>query len=144
MDFEAEVIANPAKGLNVIAGFSYNDSKYAQADADVVGRRPGTAASPYTANFYASYRLPETAVKGLGFGFGGNYASDNKIINSVSQGVFIIPSHTIFNATAFYDQPKYRINFAVNNLANKEYWVGYTTLNPQMLRQMVLSLTYKF
>jgi len=83
-------------------------------------------------------------VKGLGFGFGGNYASDNKIINSVSQGVFIIPSHTIFNATAFYDQPKYRINFAVNNLANKEYWVGYTTLNPQMLRQMVLSLTYKF
>jgi len=141
---EGEVIANPAKGLNVIAGFSYNDSKYTQADADVIGRRPGTAASPYTANFYASYRLPETAVKGLGFGFGGNYASDNKIINSVSQGVFIIPSYTIFNATAFYDQPKYRINFAVNNLANKEYWVGYTTLNPQMLRQLVLSLTYKF
>jgi iron complex outermembrane receptor protein len=141
---EAEVIANPAKGLNVIAGFSYNDSKYTQADADVIGRRPGTAASPYTANFYASYRVPETAIKGLGFGFGGNYASDNKIINSVSQGVFIIPSYTVLNASAFYERSKYRINFAVNNLTNKEYWVGYTTLNPQMLRQLVLSLAYKF
>ena len=141
---EAEVIANPAKGLNIIGGFSYNDSKYTQANADVIGRRPATAASPYTANFYASYRLPETAVKGLGFGFGGNYASDNKIINSASQGVFILPAYTVFNATAFYEQPKYRINFAVNNLANKEYWIGYTTINPQMLRQLVLSLTYKF
>ncbi|HTK20221.1 MAG TPA: TonB-dependent receptor, partial [Mucilaginibacter sp.] len=141
---EAEVIANPAKGLNVIAGFSYNDSKYTQADADVIERRPGTAASPYTANFYASFRLPETTVKGLGFGFGGNYASDNKFINSVSQGIFIIPSYTVLNASAFYERSKYRINFAVNNLTNQEYWVGYTTLNPQMLRQLVLSLTYKF
>jgi len=141
---EAEVIANPAKGLNIIGGFAYNDSKYTQGDAGVLGRRPNTAASPYAANFYASYRLPKTAVNGLGLGFGGNYASDNKIINSVSQGVFIIPSYTIFNASAFYEQPKYRINFAVNNFTNKEYWVGYTTLNPQMLRQLVLSLTYKF
>lgn len=139
---EAEVIANPAKGLNIIGGFSYNDSKYTQADADVLGRRPGTAASPYTANFYASYRLP--AVKGLGFGFGGNYASDNEIVNSISQGVFTLPAYTVFNASAFYERSKYRINFAVNNLTNKEYWVGYSTLNPQMLRQLVLSLTYKF
>lgn len=141
---EAEIIANPARGLNIIGGFAYNDSKYTQGDADVLGRRPNTAASPYTANFYASYRLPKTAVNGLGFGLGGNYASDNKIINSVSQGVFIIPAYTIFNASAFYEQPKYRINFAINNFTNKEYWVGYTTLNPQMLRQLVLSLTYKF
>jgi iron complex outermembrane receptor protein len=142
--FEAEVIASPAQGLNIISGFSYNDSKYTQSDADVLDRRPPTAGSPVTANFYASYRLPKTIVDGLGFGFGCNYASNNKIINSSTEGVFYLPEYTILNASAFYDRPKYRVNFTVNNLANKEYYTGYDTINPQLLRQLILGLTYKF
>jgi iron complex outermembrane recepter protein len=141
---EAELIANPLKGLNLVAGFSYNDSKYTRSDSTVLGRRPATAAAPYTANFYASYRLPKNVVNGLGFGFGGNYASDNKIVNSTSQGVFILPAYSVLNASAFYERAVYRINLAVNNLTDKEYWVGYSSLNPQMLRQLIVSLTYKF
>lgn len=142
--FEAEIIANPFAGFNVITGFAYNDSKYIEGGADVNGLRPNTAGSPYNANFYLSYRLPSAAVKGLGFGFGGNYASNNKIINSVSEGTFILPEYTVFNAAAFYDKTKYRFGLTVNNLANKEYYTGYTTINPQRLRQFVLSASYKF
>lgn len=142
--FEAQVIANPFRGFNVLAGFSYNDSKYTKADADIEGRRPGTASSPYQANLWLSYRLPQEIVRGLGFGFGGNYASDNEVINSVSQGVFTLPSYTILNASVFLDRPKYRIGLAVNNLTNKEYWIGYTTVNPQLLRQVTGSITFKF
>jgi len=142
--FEAEVIANPLKGLNVVAGFSYNDSKYTKASTDVEGRRPGTASSPYTANLWISYRLPKETIDGLGFGFGGNYASDNKVINSVSQGVFILPAYTILNSTVFYDVPRYRFSFGVNNLTDKKYWIGYTTVNPQTTRQAIGSITYKF
>ena len=142
--FEAEIIANPIASVNIIAGFSYNDSKFTKADADVQGLRPNTAGSPYLANFYASYRLPETALKGLGIGFGGNYASANKVINSVSQGSFELPAYTILNANLFYDRAKYRVGLSVNNLANKEYYTGYTTINPQRLRQFVLSASYKF
>jgi iron complex outermembrane receptor protein len=141
---EAQVIANPFRGFNILAGFSYNDSKYTKADADVEGRRPGTASSPYQANLWLSYRLPQEIVRGLGFGFGGNYASDNEVINSASQGVFTLPAYTILNASAFLDRPKYRIGLAVNNLTNKEYWIGYTTVNPQMLRQVTGSITFKF
>jgi len=142
--FEAEVIANPFQGFNLIGGFAYNDSYYTKAAADVMGYRPATAASPYTANFYASYRLPKTAVNGLGFGFGGNYASDNKVVNDAVEGTFILPAYTVYNGSAFFERSKYRINFAVNNLTDKHYWTGYSTINPQMLRQLVLSLTYKF
>lgn len=142
--FEAEIIANPISSVNIIAGFAYNDSKFTLADADVQGLRPNTAGSPYLANFYASYRLASTVLKGLGAGFGGNYASANKIINSVSQGTFELPAYTILNANLFYEQPKYRFGFSVNNLANKEYYTGYTTINPQRLRQLVLSASYKF
>ncbi|MFA6087269.1 TonB-dependent siderophore receptor [Mucilaginibacter sp.] len=141
--FEAEIIASPISALNIIAGFSYNDSKYTKADADVQGLRPNTAGSPYLANFYVSYRLPQTAVKGLGVGFGGNYASKNKIINSVSQGTFSLPSYTLFNSSVFLDRSKYRFGLSVNNLTNKHYYTGYTTINPQRLRQFVLSATYK-
>jgi iron complex outermembrane receptor protein len=141
--FEAEIIANPISSVNIIAGFSYNDSKYTKGGSDVQGLRPNTAGSPYLANVYISYRLPQTALKGLGIGFGGNYASSNKIINSVSQGTFELPSYTILNSNLFYDTSKYRVGLSVNNLANKEYYTGYTTINPQRLRQFVLSASYK-
>jgi len=142
--FEAEIIANPISALNVIAGFSYNNSKYIRADADVEGLRPNTAGSPYLANFYVSYRLPQTLVKGLGAGFGGNYASENKVINSVAQGTFTLPSYTVLNANLFLDRVKYRLGLAANNVGNKRYYTGYTTINPQNPRQFVLSASYKF
>ena len=141
--FEAEIIASPVSALNIIAGFSYNNSKYTKANADVQGLRPNTAGSPYLGNFYVSYRLPQTAVKGLGVGFGGNYASKNKVINSVSQGTFSLPSYTLLNSSVFLDRAKYRFGLSANNLTNKHYYTGFTTINPQRLRQFVLSASYK-
>ncbi|MEO6631567.1 MAG: TonB-dependent siderophore receptor, partial [Mucilaginibacter sp.] len=94
-------------------------------------------------NFYVSYRLPQQAIKGLGFGFGGNYAGDNKIVNSVSQGTFSLPSYTLFNASVFLDKTEYRLGLSANNLTDKHYYTGYTTVNPQKLRQFILSVSYK-
>jgi iron complex outermembrane receptor protein len=141
---EAEILAKPATGLNVIVGFSYNESKYDKADPDVQGRRPATAMSPYAANLWIGYSLLYGKAKGLGFGFGGNYASDNKIVNSVYYGVFTLPERVILNATVFFDQPKYRIGLKMDNLTNKEYWIGYTTMNPQKLRSVTGSISFKF
>jgi iron complex outermembrane receptor protein len=141
---ELSLTANPLPGLNLVGGFAYNFSKFVNTNEDVNGRRPNTASSPYLANLWVSYRQPEGLLKGLGLGFGGNYASDNKILNNRSQGVFTLPSYTVLNASAFYDQPKYRLALKVDNLANEHYWIGYTTLNPQKLRSIVGSVAYKF
>lgn len=142
--FEADILTMPAAGLNLIAGFAYNDSRFEKADADVEGRRPATAMSPYTANLWAGYQMQTGAIKGLGFGFGGNYASDNKIENSVYYGVFILPSYVVLNAGIFYDQSTYRVGLKVDNLTNKEYWIGYTTMNPQKLRSVTGSISFRF
>lgn len=142
VDFE--LTANPVKGLNVVAGFAYNNSEYVEAAEDVKGRRPVYAMSPITANFWVSYRLPETFVKGLGFGFGGNYASDNKIMNSISQGQFTLPAYTVLNASAFYEVAKIRLSAKMDNLTDQKYWIGYGTANPQKLRSFAVSLAYKF
>jgi iron complex outermembrane receptor protein len=141
---ELNLTANPAPGLNVIGGFAYNSARFVDTNGDVNGLRPNTASSPYLANAWVSYRQPEGALKGLGAGVGGNYASDNKILNSVSQGAFVLPAYTIFNASVFYDQPKFRLSAKVDNLTNQKYWTGYTTMNAQKLRSIVGSVAYKF
>lgn len=142
--FEAEVIANPFRGFDIAAGYAYNDSKLAQADADVEGRRPVTAGPANLVNFWASYHFSGEKLKGLGIGFGGNYASDNRTINSKSTGVFILPSYTVLNASIFYNKPSYRISLKMDNLTNEKYWIGYTTIDPQMLRRVVASVAFKF
>jgi iron complex outermembrane recepter protein len=142
--FEAEVIANPFTGLNVVAGFAYNDSKYTDISSDLDGRRPGTASSPYSANLWVSYRLPRELVKGLGIGVGGNYESANAVLNNSVDGVFSLPSYIVLNTNAFYEISKYRFSFGVNNFTNEKYWTGYTTINPQMPRQFVGSFAFKF
>ena len=141
---EIDVIANPFTGFNVVGGFSFNDSKLTNADADVNGRRPTTASSPVLANLWVSYRFPDYVIKGLGFGFGGNYASDNRIQNSVSLGEFSLPAYTVLNASAFYEQRKFRISAKVDNLTDQHYWIGYTTMNPQKLRSFCGSVAYRF
>ncbi|WP_122876316.1 TonB-dependent receptor, partial [Pseudomonas viridiflava] len=83
-------------------------------------------------------------LNGLGFGIGGNYASDNKVINSVSMGVYTLPAYTVLNASAFYDLKKVRFSAKVDNLTDEKYWIGFTTQNPQRLRTYAASITYKF
>lgn len=143
--FDAEVIANPIAGLSLLAGVNYNDSKYEKAaDPNVEGMRPGTAGAPWVANWWISYRLQCPALKGLGAGFGGNYTSDNKIINAKDLGTFTLPEYTVLNASVFYDQPKFRVAVKMDNLTNQKYWVGYTTVNPQKLRNFAASIAFKF
>jgi iron complex outermembrane receptor protein len=142
---EAEVMANPVDGLNIVAGFSYNESKLSNAVADVNGRRPNGASSPIAANFWASYRIPQGKLSGLGLGFGGNYIGDNKIVNSVSQGIFTLPAFTILNASVFYDYKKFRIAGKIDNLTDQKSWIALgNSFGPQKLRNFGGSLTYKF
>ncbi|MGO4289757.1 TonB-dependent receptor domain-containing protein [Chitinophaga sp. RAB17] len=142
--FEAEVNANPFTGFNIVAGYAYNDSKWKNAAALYAGRRPTSTGPLNAANLWLSYTLATTAAKGLGIGFGGNYAGDNMVINNAINGVFTLPAYTVLNAAVYYNQPKYRIAINVNNLANREYWTGFTTADPQMLRQVTGTLAYKF
>jgi iron complex outermembrane recepter protein len=83
-------------------------------------------------------------LKGWGAGFGGNYASDNKIINAKDLGTFTLPEYTVLNASVFYDHTKFRVSVKMDNLTNKKYWVGYTTVNPQKLRNFAASIAFKF
>ena len=142
--FEASFVANPVDGLNIVAGYSYNDSKLTEGAADFVGLRPESAGPQNLANLWASYQLTSGKFEGLGFGFGGNYASENKIFNRNLGGAFTLPEYTVLNASVFYGTPDFRISLKLDNIANKEYFKGWSTISPQNQRSLLANFTYNF
>lgn len=147
--FEFDLNASPAKGLNIIAGYSYNDSKVTKGGTDNVwleeGKRPMWSGPENLVNLWATYKFGYGVLKDFGLGFGGNYASENAIVNSEIQGKFVLPSYTVINGSAFYGTSKFRVALNINNIANKEYFNGgWGTVNPQKPRNLVASFSYKF
>lgn len=139
--FEAEIIANPVDGLNLITGYTYNDSKLTNAAADVNGLRPAAAGPMHLANFWISYRITSGKAKGLGAGFGCNYGSKSYQTNT-HKFKFEIPSYTVFDATAFYDFVKCRVGLKLDNLTNEQYWSF--RLAPQMPRRLSANVVFRF
>ena len=138
---EAELIANPFSGFNIVAGYSYNDSKYTQSNKTVLGLRPATAGPAHLSNLWMSYKFVSGKAKGLGFGLGGNYGSASFQTNTATFA-FHIPSYTVLDATVFYDQPKYRIGVKVNNLTDEKYWSF--RLAPQDPINVMADITFRF
>ncbi|MCS3530333.1 TonB-dependent siderophore receptor [Chryseobacterium sp. JUb7] len=132
--FELEVNAYLVKGFSLVGGLAYNDTV-----DEATKTRPTTAGSFWNANFNLAYQFVDGKVKGLGFGFGGNYASDNNVT-----GDFILPKYFVLNANAFYDAKKFRIGVKVDNFTNEHYWTGYSTANPQKLANFLGTIAYKF
>lgn len=147
--FEFDLNANPFKGFNIIAGYSYNDSKVIKGDESNVwletGKRPIWSGPETLINLWATYKFDYGTLNGFGLGFGGNYASDNVTLDSKVTGKFVIPSYTVINASVFYNVSKFRVALNINNITNKEYFNGgWSTINPQKPRNVVASFTYKF
>ena len=141
---EFQVNANPLPGFNIIAGYAKNKNKLTEGPEDFLGRRSEGAGPEDQVNAWFSYKIMHGAGKGLGFGFGGNYSGKNMILNRATTGVFTLPSYTILNASVSYGMPHITFGFKVNNLTDKEYYKGWSTLEPMAPRNVVGSVGYKF
>ncbi|MGN6494142.1 MAG: TonB-dependent siderophore receptor [Agriterribacter sp.] len=146
---ELDITANPVAGLNIMVGYSYNYSNILKGELLNIwfeeGKRPIWAGPENLFNAWATYTFTNGAVKGLGIGFGGNYASDNATLNNTLTGVFILPAYTVLNGSVFYNTGKFRITCNLNNITNKDYYGGgWSTVNPQKPRNFVASVAYRF
>ena len=95
-------------------------------------------------NAWISYRIEQGKAKGLGFGFGGNYASANNILDRATTGTFTLPAYTVLNASVFYSVQSWSLNFKMDNLTNKQYYKGWSTLEAQQPRAFIASVAFKF
>ncbi len=141
--FGLDLIANPVKGLNAVIGYSHNHNEIVKA-ASNVGKRSLSAGPEDLFNAWLSYKFTnESPLNGLGLGLGANYLGKNTIINYEATGDFILPAYTIYNASLFWEQSKFRLALKLDNLANEKYFIGWSTLNPQKTRAISCNFIFK-
>ncbi|UOK42359.1 MULTISPECIES: TonB-dependent siderophore receptor [Flavobacterium] len=158
---EISIIASPIKGLNIVGGFSNNHSETKKDDFynGYLGLRPEEAGPETLVNLWTSYTVPNGKLKGLGFGFGGNYASDFKTLNRGTIlvedtttgeliptyiGSFELPEYVVLNTGVSYNNDKFIFNLKLNNLLNEKYFSGWSTVTPQKSRNLTAGLTFRF
>ena len=156
---EIDVTAKPVDGLNIIAGYSYNDMRYTKTsglngsfiEGDRVARTPLN-----TANLSFFYTLQEGLLKGVSVGAIGNYIGDriggwNSQYDSTKPGgiwdrEIPLEGYTTIDVSAGYTWKKISILCKLSNITNE---LNYTvhenySVNPIAPRQIMTSLRYKF
>lgn len=141
---ELEVNANPIDGLNIHTGFSYNDSEITDSPSArfLEGNRYGESGADITYNFWADYKFFENF--GAGVGFNGQSEYDTMVDYKSVTGSFDIPAYTIFNASLYYETNTFRASIKANNITDKTYFSGWSTVTPQRPRTILGSVTFKF
>ncbi len=159
---EIDITAKPFEGLNINAGYSYNDSRYTKTsisngsfiEGDRLVRTPAN-----TANLSFFYNIPSGTLKGVSFGAIGNYIgkrfggwNDQYVVNATTGAVTIndrdipLTGYTTVDISAGYTWKKWSILCKLSNITNE---LNYTvhenySVNPIAPRQILSSLKYKF
>jgi iron complex outermembrane receptor protein len=157
-----DITAKPIEGLNITAGYSYNDSYYSKTnpvnggfiEGDRLVRTPAN-----TANLSFFYNVPFGKLKGFSFGAIGNYIgnrfggwNDQYVVNATTGAVTIndrdipLQGYTNLDLSAGYSYKKWSILCKISNLTNT---LNYTvhenySVNPIAPRQIMSSFKYKF
>ncbi|CAI2767314.1 TonB-dependent siderophore receptor [Flavobacterium collinsii] len=170
---EIDVTATPIEGLNIIAGYSYNDMRYTKTSGtsgsfvagDQVVRTPKN-----TANLSFFYKVPEGMFKGVSFGAIANYIGNRlggwnddylwtavkptpanpkpnpAYIVTIRDRDIPIEGYTTIDASVGYEWRKFSVLCKLSNITNE---LNYTvhenySINPIAPRQILTSLKYKF
>ncbi|KQO33161.1 TonB-dependent receptor [Flavobacterium sp. Leaf82] len=170
---EIDITATPVEGLNIMAGYSFNETKVSKSSGtngslvvgDVLARTPKN-----TANLSFFYKLPEGLLKGLSFGAIANYVGDRTggwnddylwtavkptTANPKPDPAYIVTirdrdiplkGYTTIDASLGYEWRKISILCRLSNITNE---LNYTvhenySVNPIAPRQIMTSLRYKF
>jgi iron complex outermembrane receptor protein len=159
---EIDITARPIEGLNINAGYSYNDMRYTKTSGTngsfIVGDRlVRTPAN--TANLSFFYTLPNGKLKGLSFGAIGNYIGkrvggwNNQVVvnpttfaTSINDREIPLNDYTTIDFSIGYDWKKFSLLCKLSNITNE---LNYTvhenySVNPIAPRQVLTSLRYKF
>ncbi|MFH6992405.1 TonB-dependent siderophore receptor [Flavobacterium sp. FlaQc-48] len=166
---EIDITAQPVLGLNIMAGYSFNETKVSKSSGtngslvvgDILARTP-----KHTANLSFFYKLPNGVLKGLTFGAIGNYVGDRTggwnddylwtaVTPATTPPTYTVTirdrdiplkGYTTIDASLGYEWRKISILCRLSNITNE---LNYTvhenySVNPIAPRQVMTSLRYKF
>ncbi|KAA2241473.1 TonB-dependent receptor [Chitinophaga agrisoli] len=143
---ELDVTGQIAPHWDVIVTYAYNDAQLqdvGKADSAWLGKQKPNAPKQQ-GSLWTKYTIPAGPLSGFGIGAGGNFVTRRNL--SLDPSV-TIPGFVLFNAALYYKVNRVQIQFNLNNLANKTYWVGgydYLRLFPGAPRNWQTTISYTF
>jgi iron complex outermembrane receptor protein len=150
--FEADITSNPWKGLSVMAGYSFNETKYTKSNTYVEGSE--LRYNPkHTANLSANYRFETGKLKGLNFGMinsyiGDRFAGRSTRVQVADDAYRLVPLEGYFlvDATLGYEAKHFAIRTKLSNIFNELNYNVHddNSVNPIAPTNYSASLIYKF
>jgi iron complex outermembrane receptor protein len=148
---ELDIMSKPYQGFSLIAGYSYNDTRYTKSNTFVKGSRlvynPAT-----TANFSLYYVFDETSIlKGFSLGTGAFYtggreAGRSTTVTSPGFKLMPLPDFTTIDLSAGIVKRNISIRVKLSNLFNViSYYVhDDNSVNPIDPREISSTIAIKF
>jgi iron complex outermembrane receptor protein len=152
---EVDITSREYKGISVIAGYSFNDTRYTKSNTYIVGS-PLRYNPNHTANtsvYYHFKALPIKWMQGFNAGLGALYigkrmAGRSTRVNVTNDTYKLIPlpEYVTLEASVGYAINKVSLRFKMNNLSNVlSYHVhDDNSINPIAPRQFIITAGIKF
>ena len=148
---EVDIMSKSYRGISLIAGYSYNDTRYTKSTFYVKNSKLVYNPS-HTANFSLYYAFNErTALKGFNIGAGAFYTGDrvagrSTTVANPTYKLMPLPNFTLFDVSAGYAFNNFSVRCKVSNLFDKlSYYVhDDNSVNPIAPRQFVSTVSIKF
>jgi iron complex outermembrane receptor protein len=144
--FEIETTGQISDNWNLVVNYSYNDAKLTDAgnaDKALIDRQKPNAPQ-HQGNIWTKYTFHNRILKGLGIGAGANFVTERYVSLNQTQ---MIPGYGLLNAAIYYKVDKFQIQFNLNNILDKTYWVGgydFLRLFPGAPRNWLATVAYTF
>jgi len=149
--FEMDISGYITPNFQLLASYGYSDAEIVEdAIPEFIGARIG-GAPKHNANFWARYDFMDSALKGVGIGFGGQMVGDRFTWYNPTYSTdrVLLPSYTVFDAAIYYkpNNSDIQLTLKANNLFDTTYWLG--GLNPSRLgpgapSNILINVSYKF
>ena len=153
---EVDLSAHPVRGLDLMAGYSYNYARYTETATTAGSYKTGERLvnnPAHTANAGASYQFTSGGLKGLRIGANAVYIGDRTAgwNNTVGQSQnfdrrFYLDGFTTIDLMAGYTYKKLGLQAKISNLTNTMNYYAHEnySINPIAPRQVVGTISYKF
>jgi iron complex outermembrane receptor protein len=150
---EIDIMTKPVKGFSIMAGYSYNETKYTESNIYIVGSKLRYNPA-HTANCSIYYAFDkESLLKGFNLGVtvfytGERFAgrSTRLTVNNDAFKLMRLPDFAQFDVSAGYVISKFSVRVKVSNLTNVlSYYVhDDNSVNPLAPRLVSGTVSYKF